>query len=82
MPGLIFLGLNSSACDTPILLSTFDMQNNLNSLPPVISYQKTLSTYSIAASLFPKMRSFSSEEQRRYTEAINKVYKPTGKKLF
>ncbi len=82
MPGLIFLGLNNSVCNTQILLSDFDMQNNLNSLPPVISYQKTPSAYSIATSLFPEMKFFSSEEQRRYTEAINKIYKPTGKKLF
>ena len=28
------------------------------------------------------MRSFDKNEQKKYTEAINKVYKPTGVKLF
>ena len=28
------------------------------------------------------MRSLNKEEQKNYTEAINKVYKPTGVKLF
>ncbi|MBR5964680.1 MAG: hypothetical protein IK015_00985 [Treponema sp.] len=79
---MVIIGLNNSACDTQVSFSNFDMHSNCNSMPPIISYQKAPSAYSIASSLFPEMRSFTSEEQRNYTQAISKIYKPTGMKLF
>lgn len=82
MLGIFFIGLNSSVCDTQISFSNFDVHSNCNSMPPIISYQKAQSAYSIASSLFPDMRSFTSEEQKNYTQAISKIYKPTGMKLF
>lgn len=82
MLGMVILGLNNSVCDTQIPISNFDIYGNYNSLPPIISYQKASSAYSVASSLFPDMRSFTSEEQRKYTQAIKKIYKPTGIKLF
>ncbi len=82
MLGMVIIGLNNSVCDTQVTFSNFDVHSNCNSMPPIISYQKAPSAYSIASSLFPDMRSFTSEEQRKYTQAISKVYKPTGMKLF
>lgn len=82
MLGMVLIGLNNSVCDTQISFSNFNMNSNCNSMPPIISYQKVPSAYSIASSLFPDMRSFTSEEQRNYTQAISKIYKPTGMKLF
>lgn len=82
MLGMIIIGLNNSVCDTQISISNFDIHSNYNSLPPIISYQKTPSVYSVATSLFPDMRSFTAEEQKKYTKTISKIYKPTGIKLF
>ena len=82
MLGMVIIGLNNSVCDTQIPISNFDVHSNCNSMPPIISYQKAQTAYSIASSLFPDMRSLTSEEQRKYTQAISKVYKPTGMKLF
>ena len=82
MLGMVIIGLNNSVCDTQIPISNFDVHGNCNSMPQIISYQKAQTAYSTASSLFPDMRSFTSEEQRKYTQAISKVYKPTGMKLF
>ena len=82
MLGMVIIGLNNSVCDTQIPISNFDVHGNCNSMPPIISYQKAQTANSTASSLFPDMRSFTSEEQRKYTQAISKVYKPTGMKLF
>lgn len=82
MLGMVIIGLNNSVCETQISFSNFDIRSNCNSMPPIISYQRLQTAYSTAASLFPDMRSFTSEEQRNYTKAISKIYKPTGLKLF
>lgn len=82
MLGMVIIGLNNSVCDTQIPFSNFDRHSNCNSMPPIISYQKAQTAYSTASSLFPDMRSFTSKEQKKYTQAISKIYKPTGMKLF
>lgn len=82
MLGMVIIGLNNSVCDTQVPIFNFDLQGNCNSLPPIISYQKSPSAYAMASSLFPNMRSFTPEEQKMYTKSVNKIYKPTGIKLF
>lgn len=79
---LAFLGVNTSPCSTQIMYNDYVRYSNLNSMPPVISYYRTEPAYSLAKSLFPKMRNFSSEEQKNYNKAVEKLYKPTGIKLF
>ncbi len=79
---LAFLGLNNSVCSTQITYNDYMRYSNSNTMPPVISYNKAESSYSIAKSLFPDMRSFTKTEQQAYNSAISKLYKPTGIKLF
>lgn len=79
---LAFLGLNNSSCSTQIMYNDYVRYSNLNAMPPVISYVKPESSYVLSKSLFPEMRSFSSKEQKEYTAAVAKLYKPTGMKLF
>lgn len=82
MLGMVIIGLNNSVCDTQVPIFNFDLQGNCNSLPPIISYQKLPSAYAMSSSLFPNMRFFTPEEQKMYTKSVNKIYKPTGIKLF
>ena len=82
MQALMYFGLNSSSCSTPILLESYDVMNNANSMPPIISYEKPETALSHAKALFPAMRSLSKEEEKKYIMNIDKLYKHTGMKLF
>lgn len=79
---LIFLGVNSSIGATPITINDYEKFSNYNSMPPVIAYSKNESSYFIAKSVFPDMRSFNDKENQKYLNAINKVYTPVNDKLF
>ena len=79
---LMLLGINSSVGATPITINDYEQFCNYNSMPPVIAYSKPESAYSMAKSIFPDMRSFSSKEKASYLNAINKLYVPIEDKLF
>ena len=79
---LIFLGVNSSAGATPITINDYEKFSNYNSMPPVITYSKPESSYSIAKAIFSDMRNFNEEEKKNYLTAINKLYTPVSDKLF
>jgi hypothetical protein len=80
---MIFMqGMNQSVSSTLQLYTESYVHSNYTNMPPCISYNKTEKPVDEILNFFSDMVYFTKEEKKKYREAVDRLYTPTGDKLF
>jgi len=82
--GLIFQNNKKDDMDKFLLnyLDTNSVSSHIDSEDFIIEPKINKTFIENALEIFPKMRHFTENEKKHYNNAINKLLKPVGKKLY